>query len=277
MTKELSISEPNITALHIITFRMLLASSVMMPALALTRRLERVRREDVKWFLLLSLCEPFLYGFLETTGTLAVDGSLAAVVVATIPLFVPFGMAAAYREKIHPITLLGIVLSLVGISVMLFSSGANFESSWMGLLALAGAVLVAVLYTLVLVKIVNRYAPVTITTYQNFIGLIYYVPVMLAFDGSKLPMLSFSPKMILILLALGVFCSTIAYVFYNYGIRSLGATASCIFTNAIPVVSMIVAIIIGQEAFSVWKAVGMLVVVFGVIIVQLNIQKTASE
>ena len=278
MTKELSICENGqITPLQLITFRMVLATAVMMPLLAITRRLERIRKEDLKWFLLISFSEPFLYSFLETSGTLMVDGSLAAVVVATIPLFVPFGMAAAYRERIHWTTMVGIVLSLIGIGVMLFGGSNGFGGKVGGLLFLAGAVVVAVIYTLLLVKVVDHYRPITITVWQNFFGMLYYIPVMLLLDGKGLALLSYSPKMILLLLALGVLCSTVAYMFYNYGIRSLGATASCIFTNTIPVFSMLAAILIGQESFSLWKAFGMLIVIAGVVMAQLATLKPRNR
>lgn len=273
MTKEVSLTAPNMTALHIITFRMLLASVVMIPLLAVLGKLEKVRKEDVKWFLLLSFAEPFLYSFLETSGTLKVDGSLAAVVVATIPLFVPFGMAAVYKEKIKVLTMVGIVLSLIGIGVMLMGGGMTTgggKEVVEGLLFLAGAVVVAVIYTLILVKVVDHYRPITITAYQNLIGLMYYVPVMLLVDGTKLQALTFSLKVLLLLLALGILCSTVAYACYNYGIRHIGATASCIFTNTIPVFSMIAAVAIGQEGFSVMKAVGMAIVIVGVVIVQVR-------
>ena len=78
--------------------------------------------------------------------------------------------------------------------------------------------------------------------------------------------------MLLLLLALGILCSTVAYACYNYGIRNIGATASCIFTNTIPVFSMIAAVAIGQESFSVVKVVGMAIVIVGVVIVQLRVK-----
>ncbi|MBO4752597.1 MAG: DMT family transporter [Bacteroidales bacterium] len=271
MTKEVAETEPNLTALHIITFRMFLASAVMIPLLLAMRKLERIRREDIKWFLLLSFAEPFLYSFLETSGTLQVDGSLAAVVIATIPLFVPFGMAAVYRERIQWLTIVGIVLSLIGIGVMLGGHWPAGEGNVVkGLLFLAGAVVVAVIYTLILVKVVDNYRPITITAYQNLIGLFYYLPFMLLIDGDKLGGLTITPKVVLLLLALGVLCSTVAYACYNYGIRHIGATASCIFTNTIPVFSMIAAVAIGQETFSPMKAVGMAIVIVGVVIVQVR-------
>ena len=138
------------------------------------------------------------------------------------------------------------------------------------MLFLSGAVVIAVVYTLFLVKIVHRYNPLVITTWQNVIGLIYFLPLMLARDGDKLTQLSWSPTMLLLLLVLGLFCSTLAYAGYNYGVRNLGTSEACIFNNAIPVFSLIAALAIGQETFSWAHLLGMAIVISGVAISQYN-------
>lgn len=274
LTKELFNSEPHLTVLTILTFRLILATAVTLPSLLLMRRLEPIRRGDLKWFLILALLEPFIYSICETSGVQLVSGSMSSIIVATIPLFVPFGMAAAYKERIRPVTLIGILLSVIGLAVMLLFGGqSNLDANPAGLAFLFGAVLTAVVFTIVLVKLVGSYKPFTITAYQNFFGCIYFLPLMLILDGSQLPLLSYSPKMILLLLVLGIFCSTLAYVFYNVGVQRLGATAACIFTNAIPVFSLIAALLIGQETFSWSKPIGIVIVIIGVIIAQLKSAK----
>lgn len=273
LTKELFLTEEHMTVTILIAMRLAIASVVMLPALALTRRLQRIRREDIKWFLLLALCEPFIYHLCETNGVRLVSGSLASVVIATIPLFVPFGMWAAYRQRIRPQLLIGVALSLAGIFIMLLG-GEGLTGNFQGLLFLTGAVVIAVVYTLLLVKVVKRYNPLVITTWQNVIGLAYFLPLALAFDSSALPLLSWSPKMLLLLLVLGLFCSTLAYAGYNYGVRNLGAAEACIFNNAIPIFSLIAAVLIGQESISWGKIVGMIIVISGVVIAQYQPRRT---
>ncbi len=270
LTKELFLTEEHMTVTILIAMRLAIASAVMLPALALTRRLQRIRKEDVKWFLLLALCEPFIYHLCETNGVRLVSGSLASVVIATIPLFVPFGMWAAYRNRISPMLLIGVILSLGGVFLMLNGELDVQGSTLNGLLFLGGAVFIAVVYTLLLVKVVDKYHPLVVTTWQNVIGLAYFLPLMLAFDSSALPLLSWSPKMLLLLLVLGLFCSTLAYAGYNYGVRNLGASEACIFNNAIPIFSLIAALLIGQESFSWGKLVGMCIVIAGVVISQIK-------
>ena len=138
-----------------------------------------------------------------------------------------------------------------------------------GLAWLFGAVTIAVLFTIVLVKLVDRYKPFTITAYQNMFGCLYFIPFMFLWDGAELPLLSYSFKMIALLLVLGIFCSTLAYVFYNIGVAKLGASAACIFTNVIPIFSFIAALLIGQEQFSWSKPVGIAIVIVGVVLAQL--------
>ena len=270
ITKELFRTEEHITVFIILTFRLLLATAVTIPALLLFKKMEPIRKGDLKWFLLLALFEPFIYSICETSGVQLVSGSMASIVVATIPLFVPFGMAVAYKEKVRAVTLVGIVLSLVGLAVMLLPGGKeNLDANPLGLAWLAGAVLIAVFFTIVLVKLVDRYRPFTITAYQNLFGCLYFIPFMLIFNGESLPLLSYSGKMIVMLLVLGVFCSTLAYVCYNIGVARLGASPACIFTNAIPVFSLIAAILIGQEQLTWIKPVGIAIVIVGVVIAQL--------
>ena len=273
LTKELFLTEEHMTVTTLITLRLAIATAVMLPTLMLTRRLQRIRRQDIKWFLLLAFCEPFIYHLCETSGVQLVSGSLASVVIATIPLFVPFGMWFAYRRRISPQLIIGVVLSLAGVGIMLVG-GDELSGNLKGMLFLSGAVAIAVVYTLLLVKVVDHYHPIVVTTWQNIIGLAYFLPLTFAFDGGALPLLSWSPKMLLIILVLGICCSTLAYAGYNYGVRTLGASEACIFNNAIPIFSLIAAVIIGQESFSWIKILGIVIVVSGVILAQIEPRRT---
>lgn len=267
-TKGLFLSEEAITPNIILTGRMLIATAITMPLLALTGKLERIKREHIKYFLLLAFTEPFLYSICETGGVQLVSGSLASIIVATIPLFIPFGMALVYKERLRVRAVVGVMLSLMGIALMSLNDDFSFTADPKGLLLLGGAVLIAVFYTLTLVKILDHYRPMTITAWQNCIGLFYFLPLMLITDGHRLPMLSYSLPMWGMLAFLGVFCSTVAYMFFNVGMKYLGATAGSVYNNIIPVFSLLLALAIGQEKLSWLKVAGMAVVLVGLTIAQ---------
>lgn len=268
MTKELFLTEPQMTVTILVTLRLFIASMVMLPSLILLKKLEPIKKGDFKWFLLLTLAEPFTYNLFETSGVQLVSGSLSSIIVATIPVFVPFAMAAVYKEGLRFNHILGVVLSLVGIGVMLIGGNNALDGSVKGILCLCGAVVTAIVYTLLLVKVVGNYKPITITTYQNLIGFIYYLPLMFITSRTQVFQLSWSPYMLVLIGTLGIFCSTVAYAGYNVGVKHLGATRACIFNNAIPVFTMIVAILIGQETISWPKIIGMAIVILGVVLAQ---------
>ena len=267
LTKELFLTEEHMTVTILIAMRLAIATLVMVPLLLLTGKMRRIEKRDIKWFLLLALCEPFIYHLCETSGVQLVSGSLASVVIATIPLFVPFGVWAAYRKRPRAAVVIGVTLSMIGVAVMLIG-GEGLRGNLKGMLFLTGAVAIAVVYTLLLVKVVDHYNPLVITTWQNIIGFAYFLPLVLCFDASHLPLLSYSPRMLGLLLILGICCSTLAYSFYNYGVRRLGAAEACIFNNTIPIFSLIAAISLGQESFSWFKLIGIAVVIIGVVISQ---------
>ena len=83
---------------------------------------------------------------------------------------------------------------------------------------------------------------------------------------------TFHLKDLLYLLILGICCSTLAYVFYNRGVRHLGASEACIFNNAIPVVTFFVALslpgLAHPETFSWLKLLYIAIVISGVVIAQ---------
>ncbi len=267
-TKALFINESAISPTIILTGRMLVATIVTMPLLIATGRLQPIRKGHWRFFLMLAFAEPFLYSICETGGVQLVSGSLASIIVATIPLFIPFAMSLIYKEKLRMKTILGIVLSLFGIALMSLNNDLTFTASPKGIILLGCAVLIAVFYTVTLVKILDHYSPITITAWQNLIGLVYFMPLMFVVDGDKLPMLSYDLRMWLDIAFLGIMCSTVAYMCFNYGMRKLGATAGSVYNNIIPVFSLILAVSIGQESLSWLKVAGMLVAFAGLTLAQ---------
>ena len=75
------------------------------------------------------------------------------------------------------------------------------------------------------------------------------------------------------LLCLAVFCSAGAYMLYSFAAQKIHITRLSVFTNAIPIVTIIVSAALGLESFTLMKFFGILVVVVGVITSQLNPQQ----
>lgn len=257
----------------IVFFRLLFASAIFVTFFKLQGKLEKIKKEDFKHFLLLSLFEPFLYFIGENFGLMYVDASFAAVIIALIPIIVSITMRFSEKVPLRWELLLGTLVSVAGIALMTFGKESTIHFSTKGFLILQIALFSAAGYSVLLSRLLKKYSPITITTTQNYMAIFFYLPFVLAFDVRHWGTMAWNGSAIVNLLCLAVFCSAGAYMLYSYAAKQVSITKISVFTNAIPIVTMIVAAIIGQEVFTIQKLVGIVIVVVGVVLSQMKLSK----
>lgn len=269
-SREIFNADPHPGVSGLLTLRLLIAVGITIPALILIKQWERLRKQDIKWFLLISLFEPFLYHLCETGAVSMVNASLVSVIVATVPLFVPFGMAMVFKQRIQPSIIIGIIISLIGVAAMM-AGDLSWHAKPMGIIILLGAVVASTCYMIILAKIAYHYKPITITVYQNLFGLVYFIPLTLITEPETIGNLAlFTSKTWILIATLGLLCSMLAYTAYNYGFKKIGASKSATFMNISPVFTLGAALLIGQEEFAWMKIAGMTIVIIGLFISQME-------
>lgn len=249
----------------------LLISAVFLWAIAfLLGQRPIIRRTDLRLFLLSSLFNPFLYFIGESYGLNLVSPVLSAVIVATIPVFMPLIAYFFLHEHLKPLNILGLFISFGGVLVMIFRPDLSLAASPVGIALLFGAVASALVYGILLRKLTMRYTPLTIITIQNSIGVVYFLPVVLLFEFDSIS--SFSPdgRMLSSLFALGIFASSMAYVFYTKTVKALGIARANIYTNLIPVFTALFSFLVLGETMNTAKIIGILLVMGGVVLSQQN-------
>ena len=234
------------------------------------KRLNRIKRKDQKWFLLLALVEPFFYFLGESYGLTLVTATVGAVIISTIPLIVPFAAYYLFREKLTPMNYLGLIISFGGVLLVLLTRNEGLTADWKGVLLMFVAVFSAVAYTMVVKLLADDYTPITITAYQSFYGLLMFVPLFLIFEVPKLDFSGVTTNSLLAVSYLGVFGSGICFILITIGIRELGAARANIFGNLIPVVTAIVSFFLLKEAMPLMKILGILVVILGLFLSQIS-------
>ena len=252
----------------IIFLRLIISGALMLVFMMITRSWQTVKRKHLKYFLLLSFAQPLCYFLGESFGLKLVSSTMASVIIATIPLFTPFAAYYMVREKVTLPIILGIVFSFLGILMMLFNPDFSLNASPKGVLLLFVAVFAAVAYSVIIRKISHEYNPVTIITHQNLIGAVYFLPLFLIFDFQHFITVTPTRELILAMLQLSVFASTLAYVFYITAIKGIGMLKANVFTNLIPVFTGIFSFFILDENFTALKIAGMIMVMFGVLVSQ---------
>lgn len=246
-------------------------SSVLMAIIFRFRKLgERVNREDYKAFLLLSLFSPFFYFIGENFGVYHVSPTVAAVIIATIPVFSPILGYVAFREKVTLINIAGFIVSFMGILVMVMDAGFRLTASSVGLFWLFFAVFSALVNVLFLKKLAAKYSSFTIILVQNFLGALFFLPVFLLTDLKGFFDIRPSWEVIASLAALAVFGSTLAFMFYTSGVRAIGIARTAIFANLIPVVTAVTSFVFLKEMIDLSRIIGMFIVIGGLLMTQIS-------
>lgn len=256
----------------LITIRLVISIVFLIILMASFKKLRIFKKKDAPFFILLAIFEPFIYFLAESYGIRLVSSTVSAVIIATIPIFVPLAGYLTYKQPIGISTYIGIILSVIGVSLIVTGPNMDLNSDPLGIILLFGAVFCAVGYTLLLFKLSTKYSPLEIITYENIIGIFLFIPFLFfndAFRGDH----TFSWDLALIIVLLGVFPSTLSYVFYTYGVQKIGMNRATIFTNAIPVVTAIVAFLWLGEELSMRKLLGIIIVIVAVSISQFKISK----
>jgi drug/metabolite transporter (DMT)-like permease len=261
----------NFPVFTIVTVRIITASIFLFIIFKINKGLEKIRKKDIKTFFLLALFEPFLYFIGEDFGLKYVDASFAAIIIALIPIVTTITLHFFYKDKLKIELLIGAIISVTGVVIMSLSKNNTFDFSVKGLMLLLLAVVTAAGYSVILQKLLKSYGPVTITTYQNIFAIVFYLPMFFIFDFKSFSSLNWSFSNVRDLLCLAILCSAVAYALYSYSAKVISVAKVSIFTNLIPIITIIFSYLIGQETISFNKVLGIIIVVLGVILSQSNI------
>lgn len=246
-------------------------SSVLLAVIFQTqKRGKKVERSDYKAFVILSFFSPFCYFIGENFGVYHVSPTVAAVIIATIPVFSPLLAWVAFREKVSPLNIIGFIVSFFGVMVMVLDADFRFTASPLGIFFLFFAVLSALINVVFLKKLAAKYSSFTIILVQNILGALFFLPVFLVMDFQEFIHIRPSWEAVGALVALAVFGSTLAFMFFTSGVRTLGIARTSIFTNLIPAVTAVSSFIFLREIIDLSKIVGMLIVIAGLLMTQVT-------
>lgn len=225
-------------------------------------------RSDAGAILLVTIFQPLLYFLAENIGLQFVSASIASILIATIPVFTPVFARPFLGERIRPLTIVGLGLSLVGVAAIVLERRMNAQFTPLGLVLIFVAVLAAVGYSIAVKQVSPRYRPLTIVKMQSLVGLPIILVLALVFEG--IPTVMPDPIVLGHLLFLGIFPSSLAFVFLSTGIRAIGASRANVFVNLVPAFTAFVAWLLLDERFTAQKIAGMVIVVAGVLAAQLG-------
>jgi drug/metabolite transporter (DMT)-like permease len=254
----------------VVIFRLTIAALLITIIAVFLKRLQKPTKKDFWLFVLMAFFEPFIYFLGESYGLKYVSSTVAAVIVATIPLISPVFAWYFFKERLKWMNVAGLAFSFFGVALVVLNGSFQFDASPLGVGLEFIAVFAAIAYSIVLKNLVSRYNTLSIIAYQNIIGIVFFLPVWLVVDFSDFITRPFHPEAFRAIVLLAVFSSTLAFVFFTKSIRQIGVNRSNSFINLIPVFVAILSFFILKEELGGQKIIGIVVVVAGLFLAQIK-------
>ena len=223
--------------------------------------------KDELQLLLCGVCAGSLYYLLEnyalkytTTGNVSLLSGLSPMITAAL-------MAAVFRVRISPGLIIGSLIAFTGVGFVIFSHGEGIEFNPVGdILALLSAFSWAV-YAVGVKRLVPNYSSFFITRKLFFYGVLTALPLLLIGEQPTHLDILFSNSIYLLnLLFLVIVCSLLAYLIWNYALKSLGPVAANNYLYLQPLTTMVVAYFAIGEEISAMGYVGCVLIIGGLVV-----------
>ncbi|MCX7771861.1 MAG: DMT family transporter [Clostridia bacterium] len=220
----------------------------------------RLQKKEWLLFVIATLFGIVLYFVFENSGLTMTTASNASMLVAAIPVFALIAECVANKVRMDLASLFCMIASIFGVYFVIFEKGVpDFSSkSFWGNLLVLGAMGSWIVYTFLSKKLGERYSSLKMTTLQTMISIPLFTPFIIPeVHNWIIP----SGTSMISLVFLGIFCSALAYVFYLYGLQTMGPVLPSAFLNLIPVVTILTDTVLLSVKLSLYQIIGAVLIV----------------
>ncbi len=186
----------------------------------------------------LGLTGIFCYNAVFFTGLKLTTATSGALIVAINPLLTAVLSALWLRERVSPTQAAGLLISLVGVSIVIskgsFAVISNFAFN-KGDLIMLGAPLCWALYSILGKKALGAFTPLAATAYAALFGTLLLMPAAVVEHlllGGPWPSFSFVGWLAILQLAL--LGTVVGFVWWYQGVGLIGASRAAVFVNLVP-------------------------------------------
>lgn len=230
----------------------------------------RIPTDAIRDLLILSLVQPVLFFSLQAFGMLSVSSSEAGIVSAFTPVFVGVLGLVMLDERVNAKQFFAFFISIAGIVYLFWMDGVS-ESGVdpIGMTLIILSVLATSLYIVLGRRLTCRLDPVSLTFGMMFCGCVAFVAASVGLDGLNLDgaaVLLGCPDFLLDVVYLALFTSVGTSFLAMYSLHHLEAAKVGIIQNLSVVVSIVAGVLVLQETFLPYHAVGSFLIIVGVVL-----------
>lgn len=263
----LKIALVSMHSMSVIFLRMLLATFVFIFFYKKFKGLH-VNKDDLKYIIMMVVCEPGLYFIFEVKALEFTSASQAGIITSTMPLLTAIGAGFFLKEKITKQLIVGSLLAMAG--AIWLSLSAKVQSyapnPLLGNTLEALAMVCGAGYALNLKHLSKKFSALFLTAIQAFGGAIFYLPLAI-FEVADVGF-SMDIDSLLAVLYLGIVVTMGGYGLFNYALTLAPASKIASFINLMPAFTIILAFLILNERLNYSQIIATGVIFIGVFISQ---------
>ncbi len=239
--------------------------------------LQRLELRDLPLFLIAGFCQPFLYYLLETFTYDALNSpTIAETLLSTSPLLSPLFAAVLLRERVTKYNIAGVLISTAGVFALSLVGSSDYSiGNYWGILLAFAAVSAAVIDSIMMRKVPERYSSLSFIFYAQCVSLLFFIPIWWWKEGPQViydlrfTIYEWDTQVALGCVAyLTVFASVIAFILFCFALRKVGVTQANAFNNIRPAFTALWMFLFFGEHLPLGKWIGMVLIIFGLFVCQ---------
>jgi len=218
--------------------------------------------------LLLGITGVFAYNLFFFKGLELISAGRASLIIANNPIFIALFSFLFFAEKMTPLKVFGIIISVTG--AVLAISGGNPAALLSGGLGMGDAYIFCavcswVAYSLIGKKVMNQFSPLAAVTGAAVTGMVMLsIPACLSGMPAEIPL--YRPIDWAAIFYLGFFGTVLGFVWYYDGIKAIGPARAGLFINFVPLSAITLGYLLLDEPVTFWLLFGAVLVIAGVIL-----------
>lgn len=220
-------------------------------------------RRDWMGIVALGIVGHCVYQYLFIGGLARTSVANSSLLLAMTPVLIAVAGALSGRERIRAVHWAGTLLSLVGIYIIV-GRGAHLGGvSFRGDLMMSGAVGCWAAYTIGARPLMKRHSPLAVTGLSMTVGTALYLPIAVP-SLARVSWSAVGAHTWAALVYSAVFSLCVAYTIWYAAVREIGSARTSVYSNLVPIVAMLAAIVWLGEPLGASKIIGAAAVLLGV-------------
>jgi len=228
----------------------------------------RMNKNKIFSLLLLGTTGVFAYNLFFFKGLQLISAGRASLIIANNPIFIAIFSFLFFAEKMTPLKVTGILISVTG-AVFAITGGkpAAILSDGLGLgdIYIFCGVCSWVAYSLIGKKVLNTISPLAAVTGAAIVGvLMLSIPAWQSGMLAEIP--HYRPVDWAAIFYLGFFGTVLGFVWYYDGINAIGPARAGLFINFVPLSAITLGYLLLGEPITISLMIGAALVISGVIL-----------